>query len=138
MNLIQKYIPIISIILFTSSCSKCDEPETTINQIGEWEGIRIIYRVSNDMDTTSIDTTDLILQLNEDFTGMYNEKNILNWEKKFNQFVERDNIRLEFDNGTFNSSFIHIDEVNYQEWEDHEIFLGTLEKRSFYHKLNRK
>ena len=139
MNLEQKCLPIISIvILCVFSCSKCDEPEIAINQIGQWEGMRITYRVSNDIDTISIDTTDLILNINEDFTGMYNEKNILNWKKEFNQIVERDNIRLEFDDGTLNSSFIHIDEVDYQEWENHELFSGTFEKRSIYHKLNRR
>jgi len=74
MNLIQKCITIISITLFIFLCSKCDEPEITINQIEEWEGVRIIHRILNDMDTISIDTTDLVLLLNEDFTGMYNEK----------------------------------------------------------------
>jgi len=119
------------------SCSD-DDSMTIDNQIGDWEGMKIVERLTEDMDTISIDTSMINVLLNEDLTGIYNTEIVINWEKNYNSQIDRDIIKITLENNSTIQTQIFLDELNYQEWADFSIFQGTLDRQNVYYKLNRK
>jgi len=133
----MKKIICFALLIQVFSCSD-DDSMTIDNQIGDWEGMKIVERLTEDMDTISIDTSMINVLLNEDLTGIYNTEIVINWEKNYNSQIDRDIIKITLENNSTIQTQIFLDELNYQEWADFSIFQGTLDRQNVYYKLNRK